>query len=430
MVALRAAGLVVYGCHQAQHVPPDADVVVHSLAVPPDNPEIQEAARRGITLMSYPAFLGQLFDQHTGIAVAGTHGKTSSAAMMIEVFVKADRDPTALIGGQLNSLGGNWRCGRGGEFIVEACEYRRSFLNFHPEHGLITNMERDHPEVYEDDGAVAAAFEAFLAGFRGSGMVVVNGDTRSESASHGGCGLEFPAELRSVTFGSGKDCDWRAEQISAGPAPCFVARYRGLEWGTVKLQVPGPHSIANALGVLALAVELGLPRAAVVDGLGEFTGVDRRFQRRGPYEGIDLVDDYAHHPTEVRSVIQAARDAFPSRRVWALFQPHQLGRLNAFGPEFATSLAGADEVGLLPAYSVRESEGDFPADLLDVLEQRLRERSVSVHRFDSLDDSATRLSGLLERGDVCLVLGAGDVANVTPVLGDRLRQKGGVRDSA
>ncbi|MGE3166017.1 MAG: UDP-N-acetylmuramate--L-alanine ligase [Planctomycetota bacterium] len=416
LAALRRAGLAVFAGHRSGQLGSDVELVVHSLAVGPDNPELVEAARLGIERISYPVFLGRLFARSRGVAVAGTHGKTSTTGMLTEILLAAERDPTVLIGGNLTTLQGNWRCGSDAEFLVEACEYQRSFLNLRPQFGVITNVELDHPDVYPDDRAVVAAFQDFVNGFRVDGVLVINGDS---ALVHG---LQMPAHVRVVTFGFGAECEWCARRLGPADPFAFEVRHRGEHWGIVTLNVPGPHSVSNALGALALAVELGLSRESVLAGLARFPGVDRRFQHRGQFRGVELVDDYAHHPTEVRSVITAAREAFPSRRVWAVFQPHQLGRLHAFGSEFATSLAQADRVGLLPAYSVRESAGDFRADLLDQLEQRLRDCAVPVHRFASVDDTAAQLPPLLERGDVCLVIGAGDVCRVTPTLGALLQQ--------
>lgn len=416
LASLRRAGLSVFAGHRASQLGADVELVVHSLAVDHANPEVAEAVRLGIPTLSYPVFLGRLFDRSRGIAVAGTHGKTSTAGMLTEILLAAERDPTVLIGGILDTLRGNWRCGDDDEFVVEACEYKRSFLNLRPQLGLVTNVELDHPDVYADDEAVVGAFRDFVRGFRAGGVLVLNGDSLLARQ------LDVPAHVRVTTFGFGSECEWSARRLGPADPSCFEVRHHGEHWGIVSLRVPGPHSVSNALGALALATELGLSRESVIAGLARFPGVDRRFQRLGQFRGVELVDDYAHHPTEVRSVIAAAREAFPSRRVWAVFQPHQLGRLSAFGPEFASSLALADRVGLLPAYSVRESVTDFRVDLLDQLEQRLRDRSVPVHRFASIEETALQLSSLLERGDVCLLIGAGDVCRVTPALGARLQE--------
>lgn len=414
---LRQDGLEVHAGHHEDQVPEGAALVVHSLAIPLDNPEIAAAIRRGIPTIAYPPFLGRIAAQRRGIAVAGTHGKTSTAAMLLEVFVAADRDPSALIGGALHSLGGNHRCGAGPDFILEACEYQRSFHNFHPHFGIVTNVERDHPDVYPDDASVVSAFSKFVGGFRPGGIAVVHGDSWLVG------GVDTPPGVSRVTFGFEEHCDWRAVILSGGAHPTFAVFRRGKPWGEVKLQVPGRHSISNALGVTALAAEMDLPQEAILEGLARFSGVDRRFHCRGSFGGVELVDDYAHHPTEVESVIHAAREAFPERRLWALFQPHQLGRLNAFGSAFAESLARADRVGLLPAYSVRERRDDFPQDLMERLEQGLHAAATPVHRFGSLDDSVERLPEMLEEGDVCLVLGAGDVFEVTPRLGCELEAR-------
>lgn len=415
---LRRRGITVFPDHDAAHVPADTDTLVYSLAVPPTNPELCLARSRGIRTVAYPRFLGEWMAQHRGIAVAGTHGKTSTAALLGTLLVEGGADPSFLIGGTIPGLGGNWRSGAGGDFLVEACEYQRSFHNFQPDIGIITNIERDHPEIYPDDASVVAAFRQYVAGFREGGVAIVNGDSPLIQQ------LPSPPSGRLVRYGFGLASDWRAEVLELSARSRFLVHQRDAdgrsqEWGEVTLRVPGRHNVSNALAAIAVASELGIARDAIIDSARKFEGVDRRFQRFGPYRGIDLVEDYAHHPTEVDSVIDTARDTFPERRLWALFQPHQLGRLDAFGPGFARALAAADRVALLPTYSVRESAADFPADLLDRLASRIA-RDTPVHRFSSLEESVDVLPGLFDDGDVCLVMGAGDVSQVTVGLRNRL----------
>ncbi|MEM7166346.1 MAG: UDP-N-acetylmuramate--L-alanine ligase [Planctomycetota bacterium] len=411
--ALREHGVVVHAQHDASNVPAATDLLVYSLAVPPTNPELEIARQRGIPTIAYPKFLGQLLAAHRGVAIAGTHGKTSTAALLATLLVAGGADPSFLIGGTIPGLGGNWRCGNGGDFLVEACEYRRSFHNFQPDIGVITNIERDHPEIYPDDESVVLAFEQYVGGFQRGGLVVVNGDSPKAAE------LPTPAGGRKLTYGFRRGCDWRAELLAGGASPRFRVSYRGDVWGEIALRIPGRHNVSNALAAVAVAVELGVAAGDVIESAASFTGVDRRFQCFGAFRGVDLVEDYAHHPTEVNSVIDTARDKFPKRRLWALFQPHQLGRLDAFGRGFADALAAADRVALVPTYSVRESAADFPTDLLERLENRIA-RETPVHRFGSLEESVDAMPELLDSGDVCLVLGAGDVSQVTVGLRNRL----------
>ncbi|MFQ5653504.1 MAG: glutamate ligase domain-containing protein, partial [Planctomycetota bacterium] len=233
-------------------------------------------------------------------------------------------------------------------------------------------------------------------------------------------GFGAPEGVERETFGFGARRDWRALRSSHGAPAGFEVFHRNRPWGQVTLSVPGRHSVANALAAIALAEGLGIPRSAICEGLRLFPGIERRFQHLGAVGGIDLVDDYAHHPTELSSTLATAREVFPGRRVWAVFQPHQLGRLRAFGGAFAAALGAADGVGLLPIYSVREEASDFPGNLLGELEEGVRRNGVPVVRFHSLVEASDSLTALMEPGDVCLTLGAGDLRPLTEGLRRRL----------
>ncbi|MEE8142666.1 MAG: UDP-N-acetylmuramate--L-alanine ligase [Planctomycetota bacterium] len=413
LASLRAEGMRVWGNHRAANVSPQVDLVVHSAAVPRENHELAEARRRGIPICKYAEFLGRLLGDEYGIAVAGTHGKTTTAGMLASIFLAAGRNPSVLIGGIHPDLGGNCRHGPDPEFIVEACEYDRSFLALKPHAGIITNLELDHPEIYPSENELLRAFQSFVARFQPGGLLLVHGDSTLLRR------VAPPLGVRRVTFGLGPHCQWRARVHSCGAQPSFQVWHEGREWGRIDLTVPGPTSVHNALAACALAAELGLPPRSIAMGLASFPGIERRFQRRGSVAGVELVDDYAHHPTEVAGAITTAREVFPGRRLWAVFQPHQFGRLQAYGPGFAEALQKADQIALLPVYSVREDPSAFPLGLLDQFAQRLAAR-VPMHRLSSLEAAQRQLLERLTRGDVCLCLGAGDVYKLTAALGKSL----------
>ncbi|MCI0651006.1 MAG: UDP-N-acetylmuramate--L-alanine ligase [Planctomycetes bacterium] len=418
LALLRGAGVGVQAAHDARNVHPHVDLVVYSAAVPDHNPEIQEARRLGIPIVSYAECLGGLLREKRGIAVAGTHGKTSTAGMLASIFIAAGRDPSVLIGGEHPQLGGNWRHGDGPEFIAEACEFNRSFHSLHPAAGIVTNLELDHPDIYADEDAILESFRRYLAGFPPGATLVSGGDSPLLAR------VAAPENLRHLRFGIGSDNDWQACPSAVGLAPRFEIRKRGAVWGTVMLKVAGLHSVLNALAAAALAAELDVERAAIVEALGAFPGIARRFQRVGSIDGIDLVDDFAHHPTEVRSTLEAAREAFPRRPLWAVFQPHQHTRLGTFRGAFAEALAAADRVVLLPVYSVREAPPAYRDEQLALLEQELRTRGTPVQRAGSLHDGAELLGAQLHAGDVCLSLGAGDVYHLTEELRGSLERRG------
>jgi len=349
-----------------------------------------------------------MVDSSFGIAVAGTHGKTTTAAMLASVWIAAGREPTVLLGGRHPELDGNWHSGGGSEFVVEACEYDRSFHSIHPQAGIVTNLELDHPDVYSDLDSVLDSFGKFVEGFQDPGVLVLGVDRAGARA------LQVPTDRPVFTFGYCSDADWRAAIVECGPNPVFEVLFRGRSYGRFRLRVAGPHNVLNALAVVALADALGIDRESIVEGLERFPGVDRRFERLGRHRGVDWIDDFAHHPTELSSAIETAREVFAGRRLWVLFQPHQYGRLRTFGPQFAESLAAADGVGLLPVYSVRESipvtDG---SSLLTQLVTGVERLGTPVEQFDSFDDAEVRLPHILREDDVCLACGAGDLSQLT-----------------
>ncbi len=415
---LRRDGVRAFAPHGAENLDRGVTELVYSAAVPDDNPELEEARRRGLSAGKYAAFLGRIFGEKNGIAVAGTHGKTSTSGMLASIFLAAGRDPSVLIGGDHPSLDGNWRSGSGPDFIAEACEFDRSFHQLHPSSGVITNVELDHPDVYPDEDALLESLRVYVAGFQRGAHLITNGDSRLRRS------LPVAAGLRRVTYGFGEDCRWRAERLAGGAAPRFLASCGGRLWGEVRLRVPGIHSIANALGALALAAEMGLPADAIREGREGFPGIVRRFQHLGAPGGVDLIDDYAHHPTEVDSTIATARELYPGRRVWAVFQPHQFARLRRFGTGFASSLAAADLVLLMPVYSVREAARSDAREVLGLLEAGVRQCGTPALHSDSLEEGIDLLDRELSGGDVCLAIGAGDISRLADGVRARLERRG------
>lgn len=415
LAALRAAGIPATAGHDRRHLPPQTEVVVHSAAVPTHNEELAEARARGLTIQKYAHFLGELVADRFGIAVAGTHGKTSTAGMLTSIYLAAGRDPDVLIGGVHPDLGANYRVGGDAEFIVEACEYDRSFHAFRPRAGILTNLELDHPDIYTDDALLFEAFEQYLAGFAPDGVVVVNRDCPGVRQ------LRFAnPSLRRVDFAWGSDATWGLEGWRPGAQPRFEVFYRGRPEASIELRVPGRHSATNALAAYALARELGLRPEAIARGLSEFPGIERRFHYHGAPGGVHVIDDYAHHPTEVECVISAARDAFPGARVIAGFQPHQYGRVQAFRARFARALATADAVFLAPVFSVRERPEDFDPQLIPQLVADIERGGTPCHRLATLEATGETLCRETQPGDVCLLLGAGDLVEVLPELELRL----------
>jgi len=407
--ALARDGALVYQGHDAANVN-DADLVVVSSAVPEENVEVQAARAAGIAVLGRPAFLGRMMEGKQGVAVAGTHGKTTTTAMIATILLKAERDPTFIVGGVLADLETNARSGAGPLFVIEADEYDHTFLSLEPDLAVITNVEHDHPDCYPRFDDFRSAFESFAALVPEGGTLVVCAD---DPVAHA-IGLS-QSEGKSVRFfGVGERAIWRAEEIRpnfAGGVD-FLA-VRGEETlGLMRLRLPGAHNAVNAMGALAAVDALGVPFRAAQTALTAFRGVARRFEVKGEAGGAVVIDDYAHHPTEIQATLQAARERFPERRIWAVWQPHTYSRTRQLLTEFAASFHDADRVVVLPIYPARETDtlGVSAGDVADAVDY------VETDVAESLDDAVERLKRAVGSNDVVLTMGAGD----GHCVGDRL----------
>ena len=393
-------GIKFFQDHHAQNLPEDVKLVIRSVAVPEDNPEIVEARRRDARLMLYSESLGHLSRTRKTIAVAGTHGKTSTTGILTSIFLTAQRDPTVVLGGELESIGGsNWRKGSGQDFIVEACEFQRSFLELQPSSGIITNIELDHPEIYDDLAHVEETFCTFLNRFHNESPVVIPHALADR--------LKGAGDVRPIYFGSGEGPGWRGRgRIENGCRILEVSEDSELRF-EAKLHFPGTHAILNLTAAAALSANLGIDLDQIRRGVEEFPGVKRRFEKRDVLDEVNWYEDYAHHPTEIQYTLAGSRELFPDRKIWALFQPHQVTRLDAFLDQFASSFSAADEVIVLPIYSVREDRREFPVDLRESLVRQLRSNDVTARAL-GFEEAIHDLPELVKRGDVVVSLGAGN----------------------
>ncbi|MGH2724207.1 MAG: UDP-N-acetylmuramate--L-alanine ligase [Actinomycetota bacterium] len=401
LVQLRALGAAVHVGHRAEHIG-DAETVAVSSAIPPDNPEVVEARRRGIPVYARAQVLAALMAERRGVAVAGTHGKTTTTSMLAVILERSGRDPTYIIGGDLNESGSNARWGSGELFVAEADESDGSFLLLSPEIAIVTNVEPDHLDFFGTAAQVEAAFATFC---RRAGRLVVCGDDPGASRVAGTAGVEV------TTYGEGGGSDVLVDRIEVGPAGsrCRL-RFEG-QAIDVRLQVPGRHHLVNAAGALAAARLAGVGLEEGAAALARFTGVRRRFERRGRAGGAEFVDDYAHHPTEIAATLTAARAGGP-RRVVAVFQPHRYTRTAVLWRALGESLAGADVVVLTDVYGAGEVPmpgitGKLLVDAL--LERSPRTRAVYLPHRSTV---ARFLSTTVREGDLVLTLGAGDITMV------------------
>lgn len=413
--ALAQAGARVFEGHRADQIA-GAEWIVVSSAVPPTNVEVQAARRAGIPVLKRPQFLRWMMEGRTGIAVAGTHGKTTTTAMIVSVLLAAGRDPTFIVGGIVRGWGTNAHAGKEPLMVIEADEYDRTFLSLTPTIAVITNVEHDHPDCYPTFADFRRAFEEFAALVPRDGLLVVCAD--DETARE--IGRQRVAEGGHVmTFGFGGDAEWRVEEARpnfAGGVD-FLASHKGAVVGLMRLRVPGAHNATNALAALAVANFLGIPSDVARDALMEFRGVERRFEVKGEARGVAVVDDYAHHPTEIRATLKAARARFPQRRLWAVWQPHTYSRTQALLGEFAQAFRLADHVIVLPIYAARE------ADTLGLDHRQVAAhlQAPDVRSAASLQDAVALLEAEVQPGDIVLTLSAGDGNKVGEWLLDALQ---------
>lgn len=409
--ALAAEGISVYADHRLEHVS-GADVVVVSSAIPPDNPEIVEAVRLGLPVVKREQFLGELTSDKITIAVAGTHGKTTTCAMISWILTEAGLDPTFVVGGLLQNLGTNARAGSGPHFVVEADEYDRAFLGLHPHVAVITALEHDHPDCYPTLEEMRAAFIKFVGQVTEDGLLIVCGEDGAVPQLR-----EHLANTsrRLETYGLGPAWDWWAQGMQLGNSAAFEVWCKGKHKGTCALQVPGRHNVLNALAALSSTHAAGVDFSVAAAALTRFRGTERRFEIKGHVAGVTVVDDYAHHPTEIEATLAAARLKYPGRSLWAVFQPHTFSRTAALLADFATAFANADHVLVTSIYAARER------DTLGVSGGDVVRRMVhpDAQYVLTLEDATAMLLERVQPGDVVITLGAGDGY----LVGERVLQR-------
>ncbi len=403
--ALQRAGMAL----KTPHALPNAvEGVIHSAAIPADDPALVTARTRDIPVLKYSRALGLFTAQHRVCAVAGTHGKTTTAGLFAYALRRAGCGPSYLVGGASPQLGVGAALGPGDLFVAEACEFDRSFLCFQPELAIVTNVEADHLDYYKDIVEIVAAFRMFAT--QVSGHLVIHEDLKETIGRAGG------VRARVVTYGFSPSADVHLDPgMRRGGVTPFRAVGREFE-----LALPGRHNLLNAGAVLAAAHALGCDLGAVGAAFSEFRGIRRRLELRGRPRGVPVIDDYAHHPTEVTAGLQALRDEFAPRRIWCVFQPHQHSRTSHFLREFAHALVGADRVVIPDIYAARESGTDCGRIASRDLVREVRALggdAVHITDFDSIVDF---MSAQVRPGDLVVTMGAGDVGDVAGRLAEAL----------
>jgi UDP-N-acetylmuramate--alanine ligase len=413
---LRRLGARVRIGHAAEAVEEETDVVVVSSAVRAGNAEVEAARRRAIPVIPRAEMLGELMRLKYGIAIAGSHGKTSTTSMVAQVLHRSGLDPTIVIGGRLGILGSNARLGRGDLMVAEADESDGSFLKLSPTLAVVTSIDREHLDHFGDFAGLQEAFLGFLnkVPFYGAGIVCLD-DPQVQA-------LLPRLERRVVTYGMAKQADLVAASATVdGFTSAYQAVFHGSPLGEIRLRVPGRHSIENSLATIAVGLELELPFASIAAHLAEFEGADRRFQIKGAAAGITVVDDYGHHPTEIRATLDAAREGW-DRRIVVVFQPHRFTRVHALKEEFERSFYQADAVVVTDIYPA----GEEPIDGVDA---DVLARGIVAHghkdvtRVPRVKDVPAALRPRLRNGDLVITLGAGDVTEVGDELLALLRSE-------
>jgi UDP-N-acetylmuramate--alanine ligase len=415
---LARLGVRIARGHDAAHVG-HADVVVTSSAIQPGNPEVDEARRRSIPVIPRAEMLAELMRLRYGIAIAGAHGKTTTTSMVALVLERAGLDPTAVIGGRLSAFGSNARLGRGDYMVVEADESDRSFLKLTPAIAVITNIDHEHMESYGNWDTLQQAFVDFANKVPFYGTVVACLDDAPVRA------LVPKMTRRVITYGpegSGATITAHGTALEAFGSRCRVVQTtRGgvtTELGTLHLQVPGRHNLMNALGAVAVGLEVGVPFAKIATGFEDFRGAERRFQLRGEERGVMVVDDYGHHPTEIAAVIAAARAGL-DRRVVVVFQPHRYTRTRDLLDDFGTALGAADEIILTDVYAA--GEAPIPGATAEAVEAVVRRTGRPVRLVKSLDAIPAAVAGTARPNDLVITLGAGSIGSMPDRILEALR---------
>ena len=401
---LRSRGIRVSVPQRAENIT-DPDLVFYSSAIHEDNPELAEAKRRGIPVLKRREFLSMMLAGRKTIAVAGSHGKSTTTSMAVWVFTKLGLEPGFIVGSTMKDLHKNASAGKSDWFIIEADEYDNMFLGLDPYAAILTKVEYDHPDCFPTRKDYLAAFDRFLAKTIAGGMILLNGEDAEQNE------LKLPDHAAVYRYGTGAGWDFRAENPVLTDNGCYAFDFCfGAERIPVSLQVPGIHNVYNAVSVLGVCAAKGLDPVRAAEALGSFRGIKRRFEIVANENGITLIDDYAHHPTEIRATLKAAREYFPGRRIWAVWQPHTYSRTQSLLDEFAVSFGDADRVLITDIYAAREVYSGFGIE--DVL--RAVDHPAVYHR-KSVEDTAAFLAENLEKGDVVVTLSAGDANKAAPM---------------
>jgi len=406
---LEKNGAKIFIGQRASNIEKDIDCVVYTAAIRPTNPEFEACIEAKLPMLTRAELLGQLMANYkTSVAISGTHGKTTTTSMISEILMAANTDPTISVGGILQSIGGNIRVGGPEYFVTEACEYTNSFLSFYPTVGIILNIEEDHLDFFKNINDIRNSFHKFATQISPEGKLIINGeiDNLSEITSDLKCKV--------ITYGLNGDFDYTAKDITFDDLGC--AGYTAVTPNgdrIVKLSVPGLQNVSNSLAAIALSDSLSVSEDIACKALNDYRGIDRRFQFKGKIGDVTIIDDYAHHPTEIKATLTAASN-YPHRELWVVFQPHTYTRTKAFFDDFAKALAGADHVVLADIYAARETDTLGVSSKL--LAEKIAEEGTDCNYFPSFDEIENYLLQKCNPNDMLITMGAGDVYKIGECL--------------
>ena len=404
---LVSMGAKVFIGQKASNIEDTVQVVVYTAAIHEDNEEYQEAVRRGLPMLSRAELLGQLMTNYKiPVAVAGTHGKTTTTSMLSHILLAGEKDPTISVGGILKAIHGNIRVGGSEVFVTEACEYTNSYHHFFPKISIILNIENGILSANRRDLTTGAYSAASMSRATTTGTLIINGEiSHLEEILEG---LDCNVIIYDVHK---KNADFSAKEITHDEKGnvSFLLLVKGQEAGRIQLSVNGLHNVSNALAAIAAASLLDVPMEKIREGLLSFEGTDRRFQYKGDVNGFHIVDDYAHHPTEIRATLEAAK-SYPHKETWCVFQPHTYSRTKAFFHEFADALSLADHIILADIYAARET--DTLGMSSGLLADELKAKGCDVHYFPGFDEIETFILENCKKDDLLITMGAGDVVNI------------------
>lgn len=403
---LQSLGIHINFGHRAENITDDITLVVYTAAIHDDNPELRAAHEKGIRIMDRAHLLGQIMDEyHDSVAVSGTHGKTTTTSMVSEILLAAEKDPTITVGGILPTIGSNLRIGNSPYFVAEACEYFDSFLQFNPFVAIILNVESDHLDYFKTLENIRRSFHAFAQRVPDNGLLVIS--EKIDNVAELTDGLTCHVE----TFGLSEKANWRAENIvhEADGRNSFDVYHNGAFFTTIHLHIPGEHNITNALAAIAASAFLGAAPEDCVKGLHHYTGTERRFQLKGKKDGITVIDDYAHHPTEIKAALAAAQNV-QHNTTWCVFQPHTFSRTRFLFDEFGEAFGDADEIIIADIFAARETDdGTVSAAQLA---ERIAQTGKSARYVGDFAAIEAYLREHCKSGDLLMTVGAGDVYKI------------------